>query len=78
MVLVRDTSACLDDYLGLIIFKSYYAGQNYEADTILEYTKENTHKHTHGQDKLYMPFRHFMAGRGITTRSETATILGIQ
>ena len=58
MVLVPDTSFCHDDHLFHIIFKSHYVWLSYGLDTILEYT--NTH--THGQGKLYMPFRHFMAG----------------
>ena len=54
MVLVRDTLSCHDSHLCQIIFKSHYVRLSYGPDTILE--------HTHGQGKLYMPFRHFMTG----------------
>ena len=57
MVLVRDTSSCHDDHLCQIIFKSHHVRLSYGPDTILEHTHR-----THGQDNLYMPFRHFMAG----------------
>ena len=47
-----DISSCHDDHLCQIIFKSHYVWLSYGPYTILEYT--------HG--KLYMLFRHFMAG----------------
>ena len=50
MILAWETPSCHE-----IIFKSHHAGQSYEPNMILE-------THTHGQVKLYMPFRHFMAG----------------
>ena len=56
MVLVRDTWSYHDDHLCQIIFKSHHVRLSYGPDTILEHT------HTHTQGKLYMPFRHFMAG----------------
>ena len=52
-VLVRIISPCHDDNLCQIIFKSHHVWLSYGLDTILD--------HTHGQVKLYMPFRHFMA-----------------
>ena len=56
MVLVRDTSSYHYDHLCQIIFKSHHVRLSYGRDMILEYTN------THTQGKLYMPFRHFMAG----------------
>ena len=58
MVLICDTSFCHDDYLCRIIFKSHHVRLGYGPDKILEYTNTLTHR----QGKLYMLFRHFMAG----------------
>ena len=64
MVLVGDTLSCHDDHLCQIVFKSHHVRLSYGPYTILKYTNTQTHPppHTHGQGKLYMPFRHFMAG----------------
>ena len=57
MVIVRNTSSCHDNHLCQIIFKSHHVLLSYGPDTILENTN------THRQGKLYMPFRHFLAGK---------------
>ena len=62
MILVLYTLSCHDDNLCQTVFKSHLAGRTYGPDTILEHTNENTHIHTYGYGKLYMPFCHFMAG----------------
>ena len=73
MVLVCDTSSCHDDlvivlscHLCQIIFKSHHVRLSSDPDTILEHTHTYSlslsHTHTHTEGKLYMPFRHFMAG----------------
>ena len=55
MVLVRGTLSCHDDHLYRIILKSHHV--------VMARTRFwNTQTHTHGQGKLYMPFRHFIAG----------------
>ena len=46
MVLAHDTSSCHDDHLCQIIYKFHHAGRNYEPDTILECTNEQTHTQT--------------------------------
>ena len=53
MVFVRDTSSCPDDNLCQTIFKSHHVRlcPGHDSGGI----------HKHGQDKLYMPFPHFMA-----------------
>ena len=56
MVLIHDILSCHDDHLCQIIFKSHHVRLSYGPDRILEHT------HIHGQVKLDMPFRHFMAG----------------
>ena len=55
MALVRNTSSCHDDHLCQTIFKSHHLRLSYGPDTILEHTN------THGQGKLCMSFRHYMA-----------------
>ena len=73
MILVRDTLSC--HHLCQIIFESHLVRLNYGLDTVLKHThthcsETHTHTHTHTQSltytqrqvRLYLPFRHIMAG----------------
>ena len=69
MVLVLDTSSCHDDHLCQTIFQSllctaklwpgHGSGTHTHTHTHIH---THTHTHTHTEGKLYVPFRHFMAG----------------